>query len=144
MAYNRINLDGQGISETRLAAAATAPGTVVVINGSDKFAAATADAVGRLYVAGIGDHQGLSIDEQTPADDSLAAYYMEEGREFAVLAAADTYAKDTPLSVGASGVLVEADGTKNIVAFSQDAVTLADTGLLRVRVRNVTSNGFTG
>ena len=143
MAYNRINIDGLGVSETLLAAAAIAPGTVCTVSAG-KFAAAAANAVGRLYIAGIADHVGGSITDNNAQDNSMVGYYMEEGREFIVRAAADTYTKDMMLSVDTGGLLKKNTDSKKVVAFAAEDKVLASAGLLRVRVRNITDNGYTG
>lgn len=135
MSYHRINLDGKSITETRPVAADAAPGTFATINGSGQFAKATA-VKGRMYVIGAGESEGLTVADNIPADHSAVGEYVEEGRELAILCAAGTYAKDTPIKVNASGQgAVGVDGTDAIVGFSQDAVVLTAAGLVRVRMR---------
>lgn len=137
--YHRVNIDGKSITETRPAAAATYPGTLVYIDSTGKFAQAAGVTSGRLYVAGVGNHQGLKITEQVPAGDSLVGDYWEEGREFAVRVGAGTYKKDGNLSINSSGQIINTPataGTYVIVATSQDDVTIASgaTDFIRVRV----------
>lgn len=135
MSYNRVNIDGKSVTETRITAAALLPGTFAVINGSDKFAQATAVA-GRMYVINPSYHEGLTITDSVPSGNSAVGEYVEEGRELAVLCAAGAYVKDTPIKVNGSGQgAVGVDGTDQIVGFSQDSITLSAAGFVRVRMR---------
>lgn len=137
--YRRVNIDGQSLykTETRLTAADLKPGTFATINGSDKFAQATAVA-GRMYVIDVAYHEGLTITDAVPAGHSAIGNYVEEGRELAILCAAGAYAKDTPIKVNSSGQgAVGVDGTDAIVGFSQDEFTIGsgETEFIRVRMR---------
>lgn len=145
--YNRINLDGKSITETYLAATDIEAGVVVVENNGE-FAKASAGAVGRIFVATTGMQQGLGTGAETPEGDSLAGEYAEEGRELAILLGKNnTVTKGAPLSVAANGLLaLNADG-KNIIGYAQEDLAVGNTSadtpeLLRVRIRNVTSNGL--
>ncbi len=102
--YRRVNIDGQSLykTETRKVAAASLPGTFVTINGDDEFAVAAA-TVGRLYVLDPAFSEGLGITDSIPAGHSTSGNYVEEGRELAILCPAGTYAKDTPIKLGANG-----------------------------------------
>lgn len=102
--YRRVNIDGQSLNktETRKVAAASLPGTFVTINGDDEFAVAAA-TVGRLYVLDPAFSEGLGITDSIPAGHSTSGNYVEEGRELAILCPAGTYAKDTPIKLGANG-----------------------------------------
>lgn len=133
--YRRVNLDGKSITETRAAKAVTLPGTFVVINADNEFAQATALS-GRIYVANPAYHQGLSIRDGVPVDDSLVGEYVEEGRELAVLVPAGDYKKDSPIKLGADGkgALASAD-TESVIGYSQDEVTLKTDDFIRVRFR---------
>lgn len=137
--YRRVNLDGLSITETRVAAAALLPGTFVVINGDDEFAAATA-VVGRLYVVNPACSQGLSIADAVPAGDSAVGEYVEEARELAVRVGPGTYKKDQPITVSATGQAIAVPataGTYTIVGYSQDDAVIAagTTDFIRIRVR---------
>lgn len=133
--YNRVNLDGKSVTETRIAAAALLPGTLAVINASDKFAQATALS-GRMYVINVANHQGLSITEASPLGDSAVGEYVEQGRELAILCPAGAYKKDTPIKLGTTGKgAIGVEGTDVIIGFSQDEVTLSKDDFIRVRVR---------
>lgn len=139
--YRRVNIDGLSLykTETRLADAAILPGTFCVINGTDEFAN-TAVAVGRMYVADVGYHQGLTILEANPIGDSMVGNYVEEGREYAIrVAAATVVAKDTPITVTTGGLgAVGVEGTDIIVGYSQDAVTVgASPDFIRIRAKFV-------
>ncbi|RSE88599.1 gp53 minor capsid family protein [Achromobacter denitrificans] len=137
--YRRVNIDGQSLykTETRLAAAALLPGTFAVINGDDKFAQAAA-TVGRLYVIDCAYHQGLGIRDAVPAGNSAVGNYVEEGRELAILCPAGTYAKDTPIKLGANGLgAIATDDTDMVLGYSQDDAVIAasTTDFIRVRFR---------
>jgi hypothetical protein len=135
--YRRVAIDGQTLykTETRLTAAALLPGTFAVINSAGKFAAAT-DLVGRVYVVDSAYQQGFGIRDAVPAGDSAIGNYVEEGRELAVLCLAGTYAKDTPITLGASGMGAIATGdTDSVIGYSQDEATITSTDFIRVRMR---------
>lgn len=137
--YHRVNIDGQSLAktETRLTAADLKPGTFATINDDDEFAQATAVA-GRMYVIDAAHHEGLQITDAVPSGHSAIGNYVEEAREFAILCAAGTYAKDTPIKVNGSGQgAVGEDGTDAIVGFSQDEYTIGagKTEFIRVRMR---------
>lgn len=133
--YRRVNIDGQSLykTETRKLAAALLPGTFVIINNDDEFAAAPAGTVGRLYVLDCAHHEGLDIRDVIPQGHSGIGNYVEEGRELAILMPAGTYRKDEPISVGASGRGVS--GATNVIGWSQDDAVLAEEDFIRVRMR---------
>lgn len=132
--YNRVNVDGKSITETRVAAASIAPGAIAVINADDEFELAST-AVGRMYVVNPAYHQGLSINDNIPAGDSVVGEYIEEGRELAVLCNLGDYKKDSPLKFVAGGLALATDDTDSVIAYSQDEVTLAEDDFIRVRIR---------
>lgn len=137
--YRRVNIDGQSLykTETRLVAADTLPGTFAVINASDEFEEAAATA-GRMYVIDCAYHQGLGIRDAVPAGNSAVGNYVEEGRELAILCPAGTYAKDTPIKLGADGMGAIADSdTDTVLGYSQDDAVIAasETDFIRVRFR---------
>lgn len=134
--YNRVNLDGKSVTETRTVAAALLPGTFATI-ASNAFAAAAAVA-GRMYLMHPANHQGLTITEATPLGDSGVGEYIEDGRELAVLVPAGTYEKDTPIALGTAGKgKIGVEGTDVILGYSQDEVTLTGDDFIRVRFRYV-------
>lgn len=137
--YRRVNIDGKSLykTETRLAAANILPGTFAVINDDDEFAQA-AETVGRLYVIDCAYHQGLGIRDAVPAGNSAVGNYVEEGRELAILCPAGTYAKDTPIKLGANGQgAIATDDTDTVLGYSQDDAVIAasTTDFIRVRFR---------
>ena len=137
--YRRVNIDGQSLfkTETRIAATDLQPGTFAVLNTEDKFAVAAA-TVGRLYVIDSAYHQGLGIRDAVPAGASAVGNYVEEGRELAILCPAGTYAKDTPIKLGTSGMgAIADDDTDGVLGYSQDAAVIGagDTDFIRVRFR---------
>ncbi len=137
--YRRVNMDGQSLykTETRVAAANILPGTFAVIDGDNEFAQA-AETVGRLYVIECAYHQGLGIRDAVPAGDSAVGNYVEEGRELAILCPAGTYAKDTPIKLGASGRgAIATDDTDTVLGYSQDDAVIASgqTDFIRIRLR---------
>lgn len=143
MNYNRINVDGKSVTETRVVAAAILPGTMVVIDGTDKFAQVAANATpGRMYIMNPAYHEGLTAADAVPVGTSGVADYVENDREFAARVAAPiTVKKDTPLTVGAAGKLkIATEGTDVVVAYAQEDLVLAGgapDNLLRVRVQRI-------
>ncbi|WP_193160738.1 gp53 minor capsid family protein [Citrobacter youngae] len=135
--YRRINIDGQSLykTETRKVATESLPGTFVTINGDNEFAVAAA-TVGRLYVLDPAFSEGLGITDSIPAGHSTSGNYVEEGRELAILCPAGTYAKDTPIKLGANGQgAIASSDTDTVLGYSQDAVTLTGADFIRVRFR---------
>lgn len=135
--YHRVNIDGDSYfkTETRVAATNLLPGTFAVIGQDNKFAQATAK-VGRVYVIGCGEHEGLNIRDAIPAGHSAVGNYVEEGREMAILVAAGTYKKDQPIGVGSDGKGVAGDEA-SAIGYCQDDVTIdgKDGDFIRVRFR---------
>lgn len=128
--FNRINLDGKSITETRTKATTTLPGTLLSIGSNDRFAVATAGASGALYVANTAHLQGLGADDTIPVGESIEGEYLETGRGVAALVASGvTVGMDTPLQVGASGQLVLAT-TGVVVAYAKEAYTVGDSAEL--------------
>lgn len=138
--YRRVNIDGKSLykTETRATAAALLPGTLAVINASDLFAQVGATAVGRMYVIGAGESEGLTIREAIPLGISAVGNYVEEGRELALLCPAGTYKKDTPIKLGTAGQgAIAASDTDSVIGYSQDDAVIASgqTDFIRVRFR---------
>lgn len=128
--YNRINLDGKSITESRISDAEVMPGTLQIITGG-KFVAPAADVAQRLYVANVAHLQGLTADDAVPAGDTIEGDYVEEGRELAVLVAATTaVVKDTPLTVGVDGYLKAVTDAEAVIAYAQEEYTVGDTAEL--------------
>ena len=134
--YRRVNIDGKSLfkTETRLVSADLLPGTFAVINNDNEFEAAPAGALGRVYVLGAAEHEGLTIAQAIPKGHSAVGNYVEDGRELAVLAVAGTYKKDQPISVGSNGQAV--GGSANIIGFCQDDAQFATANFIRVRMRS--------
>lgn len=135
--FNRINLDGLSVTETRISEADILPGTALKISG-DKFVKAS-DGEGAIYVANVGNLVGLTADEAIEAGNSIEGEYLETGREIAVLVAAATVVTmDTPLTVGADGVFAiaqpgtPADGESPavpadlVLAYAKEGYTVGD------------------
>lgn len=129
--YNRINLDGKSITESRISDAEVMPGTLQIITGG-KFVAPAADVAQRLYVANVAHLQGLTADDAVPAGDTIEGEYLETGREVAALVATTLAVdKDTPLTVGANGQLkLTTVAGEAIVAYAQEKHTVGDTAEL--------------
>lgn len=135
--FNRINLDGKSVTETRTSAAAILPGTALKIT-ADRFT--VSDGAGAVYVANTGHLMGLSADEAIPAGNSIEGEYLETGRGIAVLVADGTVVTmDTPLTVGADGVFAIAqpgtpgDGEEDpavpadrVLAYGKEDYTVGD------------------
>ncbi|ENS1089896.1 hypothetical protein ACEZI3_001268 [Escherichia coli] len=139
--FNRVNIDGKSITETAVSATALEPGTPVNM-ASGKFVAATA-VEGRIYIVNPAYHEGLGIEDEIPAGDSVVADYAEQGREFAILVPAGTYTKDAGITIGASGFDLAAPASGEgenavpadpVFAYCQEAVTLEADDFIRVRV----------
>lgn len=128
--FNRINLDGKSITETRTASADTMAGTAMAIDGDDFVAPDGGAAQQQIYVANTGHLQGLSADDAIPTGDSVEGEYLETGRGIAVLVAAGVaVTKDAPLAVNADGLFVLAttgEGATRIVAYAQEDYTTTD------------------
>lgn len=126
--FNRINLDGCSITETRTAAVAVLPGTALAIGGG-RFV--VSDGAGAAYVANIGHLMGLSADEAIPAGNSIEGEYLEQGRGIAVLVAAGTaVVMDAPLSVGADGVFGALAEGDTALVYGKEDYTVGDTAEL--------------
>lgn len=134
--FNRINLDGCSITETRTAAVDVLPGTALAIT-ADRFV--VSDGAGAVYVANTGHLMGLSADDAIPAGNSIEGEYLETGRGIAVLVDAGTeVTMDTPLTVGADGVFAiaqpgtPADGedpavpADRVLAYGKEDYTVGD------------------
>lgn len=136
--FNRVNLDGKSVTETRTSAVDVLPGTALKIT-ADKFAKA-ADGEGAIYIANTAHLQGLGADDKIPAGDSIEGEYLETGRGIAVLVAASTVVTmDMPLTVGSDGTLRLAaagtagvDGTtatvvgETVVAYAKESYTVGE------------------
>lgn len=130
--YNRINLDGKSITETRTSAADVLPGQLMQITAG-KFVVPTADAKQQLFVANVAHLQGLDAATAIPSGDSIEGEYLETGREVAALVSPTlVLVKGSPLSVAATGYLIAptditvGTGTVKspIVAYAQEALTV--------------------
>lgn len=122
--FNRINLDGCSITETRTAAADVLPGTALAI-AADRFV--VSDGAGAVYVANTGHLMGLSADEAIPAGNSIEGEYLEQGRGLAVLVAAGTaVVMDAPLSVGADGAFEAAGVDGTALVYGKEDYTVGD------------------
>lgn len=140
--FRRINIDGDSLmkTETRRTGAALLPGTFADIDASDEFVQIAAPQ-GRMYLIDVGHHQGLTVNEAIPADDSAIGNYWEENREFAVRFAASTaLVKDQPVTVTTGGLglaAIEGAVGVTVIGYSQETVTLAagSTDLIRIRAK---------
>ena len=133
--YNRINLDGKSVTETRVSADAVKAGQLLAITGG-KFVLPAAGTAQQLYVANAACLQGLTADEEIPAGDSIEGEYLETGRVVAALVTAEVVcAKDTPLSVAATGYLVATAADAVVVAYADEEITVNAGSPQLVRVR---------
>ena len=128
--YRRINIDGVHQSETKIASVELLPGTIAVI--TDKKFEVSADGKGQLYAVAAGYNQGLGVDEKIPAGETAHGEYVSPNRELAVRASAGTYKKDDALIVSSGTVTA---GDTDVVAYSQEDVTLEAGELLRIRIK---------
>lgn len=142
--FNRINLDGLSVTETRTSEAALKPGQAVAIT-SGLFVAPTGGAAKqRLYVVNAGGLQGLQSDQDIPAGDSVEGEYLESGRDLAVLVGAGVaVVKDSPLAVASTGLFKLADAATEstpadqVVAYAQETYTTSAGGAELVWARGV-------
>ena len=134
MAYHRINLDGESRTETFIAGEALSPGMIGALTGGQLKGATS--LAGRVYVAHPQVHQGGNMADQIAKNSSVVAEYIEEGRELAVLCAAGTYTKDTPVTLGDGFMGTnDVDESDHVLGYSQDDIVLSAPGLIRVRMR---------
>lgn len=135
----RVNLDGLSKTESYTSDAAVLPGTALVLDG-EKFKVAAAADIGakQVYVANTAHLQGLGPVDEIPAGDTIEGEYFDHHRRMAVrVKAGESLVKDTPLSLGAGGVF-EIAGDGAVAAFSQEIITVPETGnqLVFVQVAN--------
>lgn len=133
MGYNRVNIDGKSITESRKAAAELKAGSLVVIDGNGKFANATAGHTGRMYAVNT-SHVHMSINEPIAKDTTIVGEYVEQGRELALLVGAGTYTKDAAVGVAANGKVALSPDEGEVIGYCQDDVTLAADGHVRIRI----------
>jgi len=139
--FNRVNLDGKSVTETRTAATGVGvlPGSAMVITDNHFAAPAGGSSVDKLYVANTGHLQRLTADDVIPVGDSIEGEYLETGRDIAVLVAPNTVLKkDSPISLSAAvpgygrglftlaGTPGEDETGDRVVAFSQEDYTVGE------------------
>jgi len=138
--YNRINIDGKGVSRTALVgAAAITPGSLVKLSGAGAFVAhSTAGKKGDFIYAMHPDAlQGATCDTAVAIGATGVGEIAETGRELAMLVAATTVlVLDSPLTSNGAGALrLAVIGTDEIIAYSQEVFTVPATAqLVRVRI----------
>lgn len=127
----RGRLDREPAAINALVNGALLPGTICTYDGTD-LSPAGADAEGRLYVLNNLPHSDQSVTDAYADNDSCSGYRVRPDDEFACRAAAATYTQDQELTTNASGQLVAAASGNIVVAFADQATTLAAVGLLDV------------
>ena len=139
--YNRIHLGPARSNDPQVkekqAAAATLPGCIVTVNGSDKFALATATTVGKVWLVQENYLAQKGVDDAWDADDTCVALDMEDDTTYAarIPTGVNITAEGTPLAPGASGKFAIAASGDLVVAYA-DEVYNNNTGsdqLVRVR-----------
>lgn len=125
--FNRVNLDGKSITETRTADVDIAPASALMLDGA-KFTKAYSDDTdtygGITFIANPAYLQGLGILDAIPTGDSVEGEYLETGRELAVLVSgAALLPFNTPLFLSeasaTAGMLSATENTtRGVVAYS--------------------------
>jgi hypothetical protein len=152
--YSRIHLgparknDPQVREAEATASSAIKPGTFLVLS-SGRFANATADTVGKVWLAQENYLAQKGVDtaykpyvSASDRGDTVLGLELQDDTHYAAVIATGTNvsAVGTPLKLAASGKLaIATPGTDNIVAFS-DEVFNNNTGadqLLRIRVSGI-------
>ena len=136
--FNRINLDGKSDTRTALTAAALLPGTLAKLDANGAFVvhATAGKKQDFVYVLNVDTLQGKKVTETIASGDTALGEYAETGRELAALVVATAALKiDTPLtSDGAGKLKIATLGTDEVIAYSQEVVTIGATAdLARVR-----------
>lgn len=111
--------DRQPRTISRPVAGAYLPGTFVEDDGTNLSQLAT--AVGkRPLILGALDFGGVDIETAYALGDTGVAYELDVNQHYQAALAAATYAKDAPLTVGASGRLTAATAGNRVVAYFND------------------------
>jgi len=136
--YNRINIDGKGVSRTALNGITIMPGSLVKLSAGGLFT--THSTTGKkgdfIYVMHADTLQGGTCDTTVASMTTGIGEFAETGRELAVLVTASTaLVMDSPLTSNGAGVLrIGVIGTDEIIAYSQEVFTTpASAQLVRVR-----------
>lgn len=79
---------------------------------------------------GVRDFMGQGVADAYASGDSGLAYHLEPGQVYQARLAAATYAKDAPLTIGASGRLTAATAATPVVAFFSDTPGAYSAGAL--------------
>jgi hypothetical protein len=132
-----INAGGCPINVEGVAVADTTPGTVLSQSSSGLSANANAATVFgvRFLVADKDQQRSRSVDDDWEADENMVAIAPRPGDFVNVLVATgQTLVKGTALASDGAGLLTTAatDGTEEILAYSDEAVTTTATELVRV------------
>lgn len=144
--YNRIHLGPARSNDPQvheaLAAAATLPGTLVVISAG-KFARASATTVGKVWLTQENYLGQKGVDTAYASDAILLGLELEDNTHYAarIPTGVNITAVGTPLAPGANGLFAIASSGDQVVAFA-DEVYNNNTGadqLIRVRAAGSTS-----
>ena len=136
--YARINLDGLSITKTKLSGAITLlAGNVVKLSGQT-FVKHSTDGKKQdcIYIVNVNESEGQQSADTIAAASTIVGEIAETGRQLAVLVkAAAVLVEDTPLTSAGDGTLrVAVLGTDEVIAYSQEALTVgASAQLVKVR-----------
>lgn len=104
--------------------------------GLEKVATAATDFGFDMKVADKDQQRSRSVDDLWPINENMVAIKPRSGEFVNVLAAAGTYVVGQPITHVTGGLASGAttDGTNQIIGFSDEAITLAASGLLLISV----------
>ncbi len=113
------------LSENAELDAATMPGTLVVVNGDNEFAAAaTAGARGPFYILSENTFEQQNAQDEIPAGRTARAYWPDESCLFHVLLATgnNVSRRVTQLAVNTSGTLSVATTGQEVLFIAEESL----------------------
>lgn len=132
--HKPLNIEGVALEADIL------PGMIVEYDpagtGLKKSATLATDFGLLMKVADKDQQRSKSVDDPWVINENMVAVQPRSGEFVNVLAAAAVYVVGQPMTHVAGGLASGAttDGTNQIVGFSDEALTLAANGLLRIRI----------
>lgn len=147
--HNKIHLgpacEVRPQTEEGIADVAIAPGSFVIKDATEQFILATAALAiegNELYVASENWAQGLQVDDDNIADQSMIAYKRNPREILAalVITGQNITKRDTPLAVSttAGQLRIGTPGTDHIVAYSREVFNNASGSAQLVAIRPAT------
>ena len=111
-------------------AGAYLPGVMVTSDGSTLTEAIAADIEGDLHLLSNSRFVGQDIETAYASGDTGVAYKPKAGEQYQVRLAADNYAANDLLTVGASGYLEKAGSGERVLAFFKGSAGAIAAGAL--------------